>query len=84
MDLSPWLEGEARHLVDAPPQHGTYSMPDARLIAPGDPGRSVLPVRVSSRGPGQMPPVGTTALDPQGLSLIFEWLVSLKQSSTGQ
>lgn len=78
MDLSPWLNGEAQHLVDAAPQHGTYSMPEARLIAPGEPGRSVLPVRVSSRGPGQMPPVGTAVLDPQGLSLIFEWLVSLK------
>lgn len=84
MDLSPWIEGEARHLVDAAPQHGTYSMPDARLIAPGDPGRSVLPVRVSSRGPGQMPPVGTTMLDPQGLGLIFEWLASLKQGEVAK
>jgi glucose/arabinose dehydrogenase len=78
MDLSPWLAGEAGHLVGAAPQHGDYGMPDARLIAPGEPGRSVLPVRVSSRGPGQMPPVGSTRFDPQGLGLIFEWLVGLK------
>lgn len=78
MDLSPWVTGEARHLVDARPQHGDYGMPDARIIAPGEPGRSVLPVRVSSRGPGQMPPVGVSSFDPRGLGLIFEWLGTLQ------
>lgn len=76
MDLSPWVEGASQHLIDAPPQHGDYQMPGARLIAPGEPGRSVLPVRVSSRGPGQMPPVGTIQPDPQGLSLLYQWLQS--------
>ena len=81
MDLSPWLKEEAQYLVNAPPQHGDYNMPEARLIAPGEPGRSVLPVRISSRGPGQMPPVGTSHLDPQGMGLIFEWLMSLDPSA---
>jgi len=77
LDLSPWLALDDQHLIDAVPQHGDYGMPDARLIAPGQPGRSVLPVRLSSRGPGQMPPVGTHLLDPQGMSLVFSWLMSL-------
>ncbi len=77
MDLSPWITGEAQHLIEAKPQHGDYSLPNARLIAPGDATRSVLPVRVSSRGAGQMPPVGTTKPDFAGLSLIYQWLHSL-------
>jgi len=40
-------------------------------------GRSVLPVRVMSRGPGQMPPIGTLQLDPNGLQLLIAWLQSL-------
>ncbi len=81
MDLSPWIEGAAQHLIGAPPQHGDYGMPGALLIAPGDPGKSVLPVRLTSRGPGQMPPVGTTQLDPRGTALIFQWLQSLRVES---
>ena len=77
MDLSPWMEGAAQHLIASPPQHGDYGLSGAMLIAPGEPGKSVLPVRLTSRGPGQMPPVGTTKLDPQGTALIFQWLASL-------
>ena len=77
MDLSPWITGEAQHLIDSPPQHGDYGLSGAMLIAPGDPGKSVLPVRLTSRGPGQMPPVGTSKIDPQGTALIFQWLASL-------
>jgi glucose/arabinose dehydrogenase len=76
MDLSPWMQGAARHLINAAPQHGGYGMPDARLIAPGEVHRSVLPVRMSSRGPGQMPPVGSIHPDAAGLSLLYQWLQS--------
>lgn len=77
MDLSPWLDTGAQHLIDAAPQHGDYGMPDARIICAGDAGRSVLPVRLTSRGAGQMPPVGSSRIDPQGTSLILQWLASL-------
>lgn len=81
MDLSPWLPLEGQHLVDAKPQHGDYGMPEARLMAPREPGRSVLPVRMSSRGPGQMPPVGSAVLDPEGLGLVLQWLMNLEPGS---
>ena len=81
MDLSPWITGDAQHLINAAPQHGDYGMPDARIIAPGEPARSVLPVRLSSRGPGQMPPVGTQMADPLGMTLVFQWMQSLPPAS---
>ena len=44
------------HTLNAPPIHETYGIAAARLIAPGDPQRSVLYHRMSVRGEGQMPP----------------------------
>lgn len=77
MDLTPGAKPERQHLVDAVPQHGDFGLKDARIIAPGAAGRSVLPMRVALRGDSQMPPVGTIAGDPAGVKLIYEWVQSL-------
>ncbi|MCX6954342.1 MAG: PQQ-dependent sugar dehydrogenase [Verrucomicrobia bacterium] len=84
MDLTPWAQGERRHLIDAVPQHGDFGIKDARLVAPGNVGRSVLPRRVAMRGDSQMPPVGTIAGDPDGVKLIYEWVQSLPVSATAE
>ena len=60
------------------PQHGDFGLADARIIAPGEAGRSVLVPRVAMRGPGQMPPVGTRISDPDGMRLLVEWIQSKK------
>ena len=77
MDLAPGIAPARQHLIDAPPEHGAFGLPDARIVAPGDAGRSVLPIRVAMRGPGQMPPVGTLAADPAGMQMLLEWIQSL-------
>jgi len=77
MNLAPWASGADRHLLNARPQHGDLGLTDACLITPGDVSRSVLPVRVMSRGAGQMPPLGTLQIDPAGLQLLIAWLQSL-------
>lgn len=68
-------------LVDAKPVHQTFGLPDARLLAPGNPDRSVLLKRMGSRGPntGQMPPLATSRVDPAGLDLMRDWCRSLKK-----
>ena len=43
-------------LINEPPIHDHFGLPDARLVAPGSPERSVLIQRISRRGTGQMPP----------------------------
>jgi glucose/arabinose dehydrogenase/mono/diheme cytochrome c family protein len=83
MNLTPWVSAADQHLVDALPQHGDLGLPNARLIAPGHPSRSVLPIRVISRGVGQMPPVGTVQCDTSGVELIMTWLQSLPPSGSG-
>lgn len=77
MNLTPWVRAEKQHLLDEVPLHGDFGLRDGRLIAPGNPGRSVLPIRVAMRGTGQMPPVGTIASDPAGVQLIYQWIQSL-------
>jgi len=62
-----------------PPAHGNFGLPEARVIAPGAPARSVVIPRVSMRGPGQMPPVGTRTADPAGTRLLVEWIESLRE-----
>ncbi|MES2709529.1 MAG: PQQ-dependent sugar dehydrogenase [Verrucomicrobiota bacterium] len=77
MNLGPWASGGERHLLNAKPQHGDLGLADVRLIRPGDASRSLLPVRVMSRGPNQMPPLGTQKADSAGIQLLIAWLLSL-------
>jgi hypothetical protein len=47
-------------------------------IAPGQPGASVLALRMHSRDPlQQMPPLGTSSADLEAMSLIARWIESL-------
>ena len=48
-------------LMGARPQHDTFGIANAMLVAPAQPDRSVLVHRLSRRGGGQMPPLGTAA-----------------------
>jgi uncharacterized repeat protein (TIGR03806 family) len=68
-------------LIDAKPVHQTFDLPDAKLIAPGDPDRSVVIHRISKRGAntGQMPPLASSRVDRAGVELLTEWCKSLKK-----
>ncbi len=68
-------------LVDETPKHDKFGIADARLIAPGDPSRSVLLHRISRRGKGQMPPLASSLVDDQALALIKKWVESLPVKS---
>ena len=65
-------------LVDVPPSHHKYDLPDARLIAPGAPERSVLLYRLSKRGAGQMPQLATNVVDQEAVELIRAWILGMK------
>ena len=67
----------AMRAIDARPLHATFDLPDPRLIASGDPARSVLLARMSRRGPGQMPQVATTIVDDAAVTLVRRWIESL-------
>ena len=70
---------EKAKLIGELPVHEDLGIPDARLVAPGAPGSSVLYQRITRRGQKQMPPISTNVVDEQGASLIKEWILSLAQ-----
>jgi len=63
---------------DATPQAGMVGIMDARIIAPGDAARSTLVARTNRRGDFvAMPPVGSNAVDTEGVALLTEWVNEL-------
>ncbi len=69
---------EKARLFDEKPVHTNFGITDARLIASGDPDRSLLLQRIQRRGHGQMPPLGTNVVDLPATELIRNWILQLK------
>ncbi|WP_422926081.1 PQQ-dependent sugar dehydrogenase [Singulisphaera sp. PoT] len=59
------------------PSQDHLGIKDARIIAPGSPEQSTLFQRISRRGPGQMPPVGTNLVDENAVKLLREWITQV-------
>ena len=78
MSLSIATARERMNVVGARPQHDTFGIENAMLVAPGDPERSVLVHRLSRRGRGQMPPLVTCHVDERAVKLMRDWISQLK------
>jgi uncharacterized repeat protein (TIGR03806 family) len=63
--------------VDVRPIQGTFQLPGARIIAPGDPSRSVLYYRVSKLGGGRMPRVGSNEVDARAVRMLHDWIAGM-------
>ena len=59
------------------PQHGNLGVSNGVLVAEGEPDRSILLQRLSRRGPGQMPPLGTHRVDREAVELFQSWIAGL-------
>jgi glucose/arabinose dehydrogenase len=79
MELEYQTALDKMHIVDEKPLHAALDLPDARLIAPGSPERSVLLKRSGLRGPNQMPPLSTSRPDEAGLAVLAEWIRGMKK-----
>ena len=71
----------AMRLIDEVPSHDRFGIIDARRVAAGAPERSVLYQRISRRGTGQMPPLGSTEVDQNAVKLIADWIRGLRPSA---
>jgi uncharacterized repeat protein (TIGR03806 family) len=67
----------ATNACDRPPQAGELGLANARIIAPGDAGRSVLVARANRRDAQAMPPLASTVVDAAGIELMSRWVDSL-------
>jgi uncharacterized repeat protein (TIGR03806 family) len=50
---------------------------NARVIAPGEAGRSTVPARMNRRDGNAMPPLGSNTVDQNGVTLITSWINAL-------
>jgi putative heme-binding domain-containing protein len=64
-------------ILDVKPRQGDFGLPDARIVAPGDPYRSVLFYRMAKFGRGRMPHLGSEFPHAQGLDAVAKWIASL-------
>ena len=65
-------------LVRAAPARGDLGLPDARVIAPADPARSVLLYRMATTGRGHMPYLGGKLVEDRALLLVRDWIAGMK------
>ncbi len=63
--------------LEARPVQGTFEVPGAQILAPGDPFRSILYYRMAKSGPGRMPHIGSEFVDERGLRLMHDWIRQL-------
>jgi uncharacterized repeat protein (TIGR03806 family) len=82
MELGFSTPRDKMNLFSARPQHDTFGISDAMLVAQGAPDRSILLLRLARRGRGQMPPLGTDCVDPGAVKLMRDWIAHLKPAQT--
>jgi putative heme-binding domain-containing protein len=71
---TPLREGR---MLGEKPVLGDLGLPEGRIVAPGDPYRSVLLYRMATGGRGHMPYLGGKLVDDRGLLVVRDWIASL-------
>ena len=74
MELGFTTKAEKMRILDVAPVHHTFDIPDAKLVAPGIPERSVLLQRLTHRKAGFMPPLATVLVDQAAVDLLRQWI----------
>ena len=64
-------------ILDIRPKQGDFGIPEARIIAPGEPFRSALLYRMAKFGNGRMPHLGSEWPDSSGIWLMKKWIYQL-------
>jgi uncharacterized repeat protein (TIGR03806 family) len=77
LDLRYATSWRATGACDGAPMHGALGVANARVVAPGDPTRSVLLQRVRAVDVARMPPLATQLVDIEGAGVLDEWIRSL-------
>jgi hypothetical protein len=57
-------------ICDELPEEGDLGVADARVLAPGDPARSLISVRMKRLQAGRMPLLGSTVVDARGVDVV--------------
>ena len=68
----------AMQACNVQPSGGNVGISNPRLIAPGEPARSILMERMKLRDANQMPPLASHIVDQAAIDVISEWIGSLQ------
>jgi len=79
MELEITTPRDKMRVIGVKPLHDSFGIKDAKVIAPGDPEKSILYQRLKRRGPGQMPPLASAVVDDEAVRLIHDWIKAMKQ-----
>ncbi len=77
MDLRYWTALADTNACDALPLEGDLGIPNARLIAPGNSGASLIVERMRRRDSHGMPPLGSNVIDTFNVARISAWIDGL-------
>lgn len=61
---------------------GNFGISDPRILAPGQPERSLILKRIQLDGLGRMPHIASKVVDSDAVSLLRSWIDSLQEPST--
>jgi uncharacterized repeat protein (TIGR03806 family) len=65
--------------LDARPGQGDFALNDPRIIAPGDPDRSLILHRMQLTSLGRMPHIASRVVDEDAVELLREWILKLHE-----
>lgn len=79
LDLRAEIALEDAHVCGEPPEKGDVALESPMLLAPGDPGQSVLMARMATlNSDDRMPNVGSNVVDTEAVELIGAWIEGLE------
>ncbi len=70
--------------VGVTPHQADFGLLNGKIVAAGDPFRSVLYYRLSKLGPGRMPQVASQTLEQHELDLVREWIAQMPALEDGE
>jgi uncharacterized repeat protein (TIGR03806 family) len=79
MDLRMATSLEDARICNEAPLGNTLGLITPVIVAPGDPDNSVLVLRMEHPGQYRMPPLATSVVDSQAMSVIREWISGLTE-----
>lgn len=66
-------------MINEKPVLGDLGLPEGRVIAAGEPTRSVLLYRMTTAGRGHMPYLGGKLIDDAGILAVRDWIATMKR-----
>ena len=65
-------------IINTQPGQGTFNIPGAKILVPGDPHRSLIYHRMKLTGLGRMPHIATSVVDEEATQLIHDWIKEMR------